>query len=555
MPETMLDYIRISLYVLLMALGFMFFQDWNKEHPPVTDVPAAPTATMPDRYVPQQAVTAPAAAVNATPAATPASASATGQLVHVTTDVLDVTIDTQGGDIISSKLLNYPESLHSKTPFVLLNDDAKSRYVAESGLLSATGPDTAHGQAVYSVDQTQYQLGANKDLTVTLSWHNPQGLEVQKRYTFTRGSYEVGLSYDITNQSSAAWQGNAYAQLVRTDTPPPSQGGLVNLATYFGAAISSPDKPFEKISFKDMHSETLNRSIKDGWAAMIQHYFITAWIPTPNTTATYYSQANPNGMYTIGMMGPALAVPPGEKLSTTMKLYSGPSIADQLEKVAPSLKLTIDYGWFWFISGIIFWMMQKIYDVVGNWGWSIVIVTILIKLLFYQLSAKSYRSMSVMKKLQPRIEMLKERYGDDRQKLTQATLELYREEKVNPLSGCLPIVIQIPVFIALYWVLVESVQLRQAPFILWIHDLSMRDPYYVLPILMGISMFLQQRLNPPPADPMQAKVMMLMPVIFTVLFMNFPAGLMLYWFVNQTLSFLQQWYIMHSINSATPHKK
>lgn len=255
------------------------------------------------------------------------------------------------------------------------------------------------------------------------------------------------------------------------------------------------------------------------------------------------------------MIGPKVEVKPGEQISTASKFYAGPAIAENLEKVAPGLQLSIDYGWLWIISVSIFWMMQRIYNLLGNWGWSIVIVTLLIKLMFYHLSAKSYRSMSGLKKLQPKINSLKERFGDDKQKFTQATLELYRKEKVNPMSGCLPILVQIPVFIALYWVLIESVQLRQAPFMFWIQDLSTYDPYYILPVLMGLSMFLQQRLNPPPPDPMQAKLMMLMPVVFTVLFAKFPAGLMLYWFVNNTLTFLQQWYVMHSMEKASPTKK
>jgi YidC/Oxa1 family membrane protein insertase len=332
------------------------------------------------------------------------------------------------------------------------------------------------------------------------------------------------------------------------DTPPAGNGGLINLATYFGAAISSQAKPFQKITFKEMKEKNLDLAITGGWASMIQHYFISAWIPSQTAPANYYSRVLPNGMYTIGVLGSTLTAPAGGKIATESKLYTGPAIADQMSAAAPNLNLTIDYGWFWFISIAIFWMMQKIYDVVGNWGWSIVLVTIVIKILFYKLSAKSYRSMAALKRLQPRMEALKERYADDKQKLTQATMDLYRQEKVNPMSGCLPILIQIPVFIALYWVLVESVQLRQAPFIFWIHDLTQHDPYYVLPLLMGISMFIQQRLNPPPPDPTQAKVMMLMPVIFTVMFANFPAGLMLYWFVNNTLSFMQQWYVMHHIN-------
>ena len=257
-------------------------------------------------------------------------------------------------------------------------------------------------------------------------------------------------------------------------------------------------------------------------------------------------------MYTIGGMGPVLTVEPGQTVTSNAKFYAGPAITDQLEKVAPHLQLTIDYGWLWMISVALFWLMQKIHSVVGNWGWSIVLVTLLIKLCFYHLSAKSYRSMSAMRRLQPKITALRERYGEDRQKLTQATLELYRTEKVNPMSGCLPVLVQIPVFIALYWVLVESIQLRHAPFILWIHDLSASDPFYILPVLMGISMFVQQRLSPAPPDPTQAKIMMLMPVVFTIMFASFPAGLMLYWFVNNSLSCLQQWYVMQTVTHKKP---
>jgi YidC/Oxa1 family membrane protein insertase len=343
---------------------------------------------------------------------------------------------------------------------------------------------------------------------------------------------------------------------MRTNSPPPTQqSGFMNLATYFGAAISSPEKRFQKISFKDMQNNKLNQTITGGWAAMIQHYFVSAWVPDKTYAMQYFTNITHDNLYTVGMISPKINVNPNESIHIPAKFYAGPAIANDLEAAAPGLKLTIDYGWFWFISDLIFWMMQHIYDVIGNWGWAIVIVTIIIKLAFYKLSAKSYRSMSAMKKLQPKLNSLKERFADDKQKFTQATLELYKKEKVNPMSGCLPILIQIPVFIGLYWVLIESVQFRQAPWILWIHDLSVKDPYYVLPVLMGLSMFLQQRLNPPPPDPMQAKVMMFMPVIFTVLFINFPAGLMLYWFVNNTLSFLQQWFIMRSMEKAEKSKK
>lgn len=554
MVRTMLDYIRMALYATLVAIGFFLYQAWEKEHP--TAAPATPEQTQTaGTYIPQPVVatntastTSTTSTATETTAVTATPPSATGQLVDVSTDLLAVTIDTRGGDIVGVKLLAYPESLNEKAPFVLLNNDKTTRYIAESGLLSKQGPDTPQSQALYTTPATSYVLGADKnDLVVKLEWQK-DNVTVTKFYTFTRGSYEIKVGYELDNHSSQPWQGNLYTQLLRTNAPPLNNSGFVNLATYFGAAVSSPEKPFDKITFDQMKKNSLNKQAKDGWAAMIQHYFVSAWIPPKNAVSNYYSRVTADGLYTIGMIGSPLIAQPATKLMTETKLYVGPAIGDLLEQAAPSLKLTIDYGWFWFISIIIFWMMQKIYDFVGNWGWSIVLVTVVIKLLFYHLSAKSYRSMSMLKKLQPRIEALKQRFGDDKQKMTQATLDLYRQEKVNPMSGCLPILIQIPVFIALYWVLVESVQLRQAPFILWIHDLSQHDPYYVLPLLMGISMFIQQRLNPPPPDPMQAKVMMAMPVIFTVLFANFPAGLMLYWFVNNTLSFLQQWHIMHKLN-------
>ncbi len=546
----MLDYLRIALYFLLAVLGFFMIQAWNQDHPPVA-APVQPAATT-SRYA-APAVNLPANAATTTaaqPAVNVPTTVSTGTIVTVQTDLLTAKVDTLGGDIVEIQLHKYPESLNSKTPFVLLNDDDKTRYIAESGLLSQVGPDTLNAQANYQSLNTNYDLQPSQStITVPLTWEQ-NGVKVIKTLTFSRNSYEINVDYTIANQGSTPWQGRFYSQLMRTNNLPEHHTGMMNLSTYFGAAISTPNKPFEKIAFKDMDKQALSRTVTGGWTAMIQHYFVSAWIPSAKSTNNFYSQVTPNGLYTIGSMSEPLTVAPGASANTGAKLYVGPAIAERLEHAAPGLKLTIDYGMFWFISVAIFWMMQKIYDVVGNWGWSIVLVTIIIKILFYQLSAKSFRSMSAMKKLQPKIEALKQRHGDDKQKMTQATLDLYKTEKVNPMGGCLPMLVQVPVFIALYWVLVESVQLRQAPWILWIHDLSQADPYYILPLLMGASMFLQQRLNPPAPDPMQQKMMMLMPVIFTVLFANFPAGLMLYWFVNNSLSFLQQWWIMRSMDKA-----
>lgn len=566
MLDKILDITRIGLFILLGITSMLIYEAWEKDHlsaqAPQTVMQQAAKPAETNRFVPDTAVItaakAPAASTTEASAVKEASSillppETVGDLVTVKTDVLDITIDLHGGDIVGSQLPAYPETLGSSTPFTLLTNHPGVRYIAESGLLSSDGPDLTSKQATYTVEQKDFvmQPGQNQ-LAVTLHWQNESGnaagsIRGVKTYTFTRGSYEVKVDYQIENASDHVYTANLYTQLSRMDTPP-AKSGLMSLSTYFGAAISSAAKPFDKITFKQMKERNLDVQIHGGWAAMIQHYFISAWIPDNSILSNYYSRVLPNGMYTIGMLDAAKSAAPGQQVTFTTKLYTGPAIASLMEKTAPNLNLTIDYGWFWMISVAIFWMMQKIYDVVGNWGWSIVLVTIVIKILFYKLSAKSYRSMAALKRLQPRMEQLKQRFGDDKQKLTQATMDLYRQEKVNPMSGCLPMLIQIPVFIALYWVLVESVQLRQAPFIFWIHDLTQHDPYYVLPLLMGVSMFIQQRLNPPPPDPMQAKVMMLMPVIFTVLFANFPAGLMLYWFVNNTLSFMQQWYVMRQLD-------
>lgn len=557
MQTKFIDFLRMTSYAILVALFLLLYSNWTKEHPTQPVINTMPGIQMPsssaaqNNYVPD--VTNNATTANPTNVSSASAAST--QLVHVQTDVMDVQIDPQGGNIVQVKFLKYPESLHSEKPFLLLNNNPDSRYVAQSGLLSANGPDTKQGQAVFKTDQNDYVLSPDKNtVSVNLHWQNAQGVAITKTFTFTKNSYQINVGYQIENKSASPWDGNLYLQLMRTNTPPTTKQGLVGMATYFGAAISSPDKPYQKISFKQMSQNNVNQSITGGWAAMIQHYFVSAWVPDSNATSQYFSRITNDGLYTVGMIGPKISVAPNQTFTTQAKFYAGPAISSELIKVAPHLNLTIDYGLLWFISAIIFWMMQTIFNFIGNWGWAIILTTLAIKLMFYHLSAKSYRSMSMLKTLQPKLNQLKERYGDDKQEFTKATMELYRKEKVNPMSGCLPMLIQIPVMMGLYWVLIQSVELRQAPFILWIHDLSIKDPYYVLPVLMGISMFLQQRLNPPPPDPMQAKVMMMMPVVFTVMFLNFPAGLMLYWFVNNTLSFLQQWYIMRSINADNSKK-
>ncbi|MCC2667150.1 MAG: yidC, partial [Gammaproteobacteria bacterium] len=406
MLTKLLDIFRIALYGALVSVLLLFYQAWEKEHTSAITSPTSnPTFSNithhSNNYIPSTTLqtnsntTVPVIA--ATKNITPAQNS-----IHVTTDTLEADIDTVGGNITQIKLLNYPAELHSSQPFLLLNNLPNTQYLAQSGLLNPNGPDTTQGQAVYSTEQKNYSLLPNQsNLQVKLYWQNAQGVKITKIFTFQRNQYEIGVNYQINNQSSQPWDGNLYLQLLRKDLPDAHQNRLSTTATYFGAAISSPDKRFQKISFNSMKEKNIDQTITGGWAAMIQHYFVSAWVPENTQPLQYFSHVTQDGLYTIGMISSKISAQPGETITTHAKLYTGPAIADYLEQAAPGLKLTIDYGWFWFISGIIFWMMQHIYNVIGNWGWSIVIVTLIIKLMFYHLSAKSYRSMNGMKKLQP----------------------------------------------------------------------------------------------------------------------------------------------------------
>jgi len=403
------------------------------------------------------------------------------------------------------------------------------------------------------VEQTQHRLleGSN-ELTVLMEYRRPgYPLRVLKKYTFYRGKYDFDLSYVVDNDGDKPYLGVMYGRIKRA-APESSGSGFFNVQTYTGAAINTKERPYQKITFKDIEAGYPKTQQMGGWAAMIEQYFLSAWIPNQHVQNTYdtqyFSQNKP--AYGVQFYAPTLSVPPHGTNVIEAKAYVGPLITEDLENLAPGLDLTVDYGLFWPICKPIFWLLKKMEAFTGNWGFAIILTTLIIKLLFYRFSASSYRSMNKMKSIQPKVQALKERHGDDRQKFGQAIMELYRKEKVNPLGGCLPILIQIPVFIALYYVLLGSVELRQAPFIGWITDLSARDPYYVLPVLMGITMVMQQKMNPAPPDPMQAKMMMLMPIIFTVLFLQFPAGLVLYWVVNNLLSMLQQWFIAWRANRA-----
>jgi YidC/Oxa1 family membrane protein insertase len=546
-----MDNQRLLLFIALAFVLMLLWQAWQQDYGHVAQPVAQQTVTPAgEPAAPPPAASAggedlPGITRPAQPAAAAASTGEvapvlqTGREITVQTDLYRIVIDAHGGDLRQADLLRYPSTGRPDSPpFRLLNGKLPDLFVVQSGLRTDSGVEPTH-HVVYTVEQDSYRMGDHEDsLVVPLLWRSPQGVEVVKRYIFHRGSYVIDIEHLVNNHGTQPWTGRQYEQLQRTPATSVAQNKFVH--TYIGGVVYSPEEKYEKIKFDDMKKHALDRTITAGWAAMVQHYFVGALIPDTSTADHYYTRALDDSRYVIGMIAPERSVAPGASAEFRTRLYLGPKLQGVMKKIAPGLELTVDYGKLTVLAEPVFWLLKTIHDLLGNWGWSIIIVTMLIKLAFYKLSETSYRSMANMRKLAPRMKSLKERYGDDRQKLNQAMMEMYKKEKINPLGGCLPIVVQIPVFIALYWVLLESVELRQAPFILWIHDLSAPDPFYILPLLMGVTMLIQQKLNPAPVDPIQAKVMMVLPFVFGVFFAFFPSGLVLYWVVNNTLSITQQ---------------
>lgn len=557
-----MDIRRIILYMALALVGLSLWNAWQADYPPAPVQSAQTSGTTQTTNNDEHLLPEIAPGNNEQPLSNSSSdqslstTSSPASLIQVKTDVLDVAIDLKQGDVVSGQLLDYPLSVEEKNkPFGLLQNEAGERYVANSSLFVSDGRNVQSLNFDFTSEKQSYELGSDQNkLTVVLNGKNSDGLDVQKEFTFTKGSYLISVNYKIANTSTSEWKGYLNTQLLRS-SPKEDKSSIFHVGSFTGASYSNPGvHRYQKVSFPDMNKANLDVDAKGGWIAMQQHYFLSAWIPNANSENKFYTRSN-NGDYTIGVVSQPITVNPNQQKEVGSQLYVGPEITSVLKSISPSLDLTVDYGILWFVSSLLFSLMKAIYNFVGNWGWSIVLVTVLIKLAFYRLSATSYKSMAGMRKLQPKLQALRERYGDDKAKISQATMELYRQEKVNPLGGCLPIVIQIPVFIALYWVLLESVELRQAPFIFWIKDLASPDPYHVLPLIMGATMLIQQKLNPAPPDPMQAKVMMFLPILFTGLFWNFPSGLVLYWIVNNTLSILQQWYITRKYSDEKPVKK
>lgn len=547
-----MDTRRLILFIIFSMSILLLWDAWQRQHAP------APVETA------QQASTAADSSVPATTTATAAGSAATtqsadaggyqllkGQRITVTTDLYKADIETVGGDLRKLELLKHRSAEDDKTNFVLMDDAGKPMtYVAQSGLI---GADLPNHKAVFTSEATSYTMPADKDsLDVRLSWTSSNGITVDKIYTFHRNHYVIDVNYVIKNGSATAITPAVYYQIVHDIH---SNQGSKLMPTFTGGAYYTEATKFKKLKFADMEKEPLDLKAKEGWVGLLQHYFVSAWVPKQGLEREFTTKKLNDDIYLVRAKSNLSTIAPGASLTVPAKLFSGPQTKKDLQEAAPGLEYTVDYGWLTVIASPLFWVLSKIHALVGNWGVAIILLTVLIKAAFFRLSATSYRSMAQMRELAPRLQAMKEKFGDDRQKMQQAMMELYKKEKINPMGGCLPILVQVPVFISLYWMILASVELRHAPFFGWIHDLSAVDPYYILPVLMGATMIIQTYLNPPPTDPIQAKVMKIMPIAFSVFFFFFPAGLVLYWLVNNVLSIWQQWYINKMIHAETLAKK
>lgn len=526
--------LRILIIIAMLITAYLLVLAWRDDYAgkPVNTQPAVVTQTNSD---------VPSVQGGDVPSTGAAAVAATSnnQLISVSTDRYDIKINPVGGDIVYAALKQYHATMNDQTPFVLLESEQGRTYVAQSGLIGRDGIDTANGRPTYATTAQSYQLADGQTTLQVPLVYQKDGLTITKTYTFTAGQYPIDLSYNINNNSANAWQGQMYAQLKRDGSADPGldDKGMLGMATYLGGAWGTPDEPYNKLKFADFN-EKLTAVSRDGWVGIVQHYFVSAWTPK-EFDANFYSQSNGND-YFIGYNSPVYNVGAGKQITISNTLYAGPKVQQELATVATGLDQTVDYGLLWPISKVLFAILEGIHKVLGNWGWSIIVLTLIVKLALMWLSNKSYVSMAKMRAIAPKLQALKDKHGDDRMAMSQEMMQLYREEKVNPMAGCLPILIQMPIFLALYWVLVESVELRHAPWILWIQDLSAMDPWFILPIFMGVTMFVQQMLNPQPTDPMQAKMMKFLPIVFAAFMLFFPAGLVLYWTVNNLFSMTHQ---------------
>ena len=523
---------RTFLFIGLMLVSFLLFQEWNNDYNTPKADPSATTQTL-KANSPESDDYVPASSDSGLPASTTLAKRA---VINITTDVFKVKIDTKGGDIVETDLIDYKETKGSDVPYMLLGEFDGKQYFSQSGLIGLNGPDaSANGRPTYQSEQTSYTLTGD-ELRVPLQFTDSNGVSFTKTYVFKKGQYDVGLEYKVNNTTSSPVQVQLYTQIKRTVQ---EKGSMVD-QNYLGAAYGTDEEPYEKYSFSDMADKNLNINTQGGYVAFIQHYFVSAWVPMQDQANTLYSLITKSNAAIIGVKDEAVNVQAGSEQTLTATYYMGPKESDKLEAIHTDLDLTVDYGWLWFISQPLFVLLKWLHSILGNWGVAIIAITIIVKSLMYPLTKAQYTSMAKMRALQPKMKALKEKYGDDRQKFGQATMEMYRKEKVNPMGGCFPILLQMPIFLALFYVFLESTELRHAEFVLWLTDLSAKDPYYVLPILFGASMFITQKLQPMTVtDPMQQKMMTFMPVIFSVFFLWFPSGLVLYWLVSNLISIVQ----------------
>ncbi len=564
----MMDTQRLIALVVFSFSAMLLWDAWQKHNAP--KVPAVPPAASAVAGVPPPSAKLgelsvptpnrpPAAATPVVPPVAPgAPAAVAGSPVVVKTDVFEVELNTQGGDIRRVTMQKVFSAKDRSKPLTLMEPSPGHYFVAQSGLLGEGLPTHL---APYEATQREYVLGPQSDtLDVVFKARDAAGAEVLKKYVFRRGSYVIDVSYEVKNASEKPLAPVAYFQFMRDANLPTEEAAQTNafagVTTFTGPAVYTAQAKFEKVDFADIEKgkQVHAKRAPDGWIGMIQHYFVSAWLPREGVDREFYTSKVAESRYTAGVKVPVGTIAPGASGSITVPVYIGPQETENLEKLSPGLDLVVDYGWLTIIAAPLFWLLKWIHSLVGNWGWSIVFLTVMIKGVFYPLNAKAGRSMAQMKVLAPKMEKLKQLYGDDRQKLNQAMMELYRTEKINPLGGCLPILVQIPVFIALYWVLLASIELRHAPWLGWIQDLSAPDPYFILPVIYAVSMFVQTKLNPQPADPIQARIMLLMPIMFSVFFLFFPAGLVLYWVVQNLLSIAQQWHINRTLEAEAKAK-
>ena len=550
--------LRVMIIIAMLITAYLLILAWRDDYADATPVEATPnTATSVGADIPSTTGAAGDIPVQTVATADNSVVAApvkdTG-LITVTTDRYDIKINPEGGDIVYAALKQYNATLDSDQPFVLLENDSNRVYIAQSGLIGLNGIDTAAGRAKYSHTANSYAMQEGQQTLVVPLTYQKDGVTIIKTFTFTQDKYPIDVSYKIQNQSATPWQGQLFAQLKRDDSKDPgmSDKGALSMATYLGGAWGTPDDPYNKLKFGNFSDGKLNATSESGWVGIVQHYFVSAWTPE-NFTGSFFSRETA-GEYFIGFNSQPINIAANKQATLTATLYAGPKVQSELKDVAVGLNKTVDYGLLWPISKILFAILDGIHKVIGNWGWSIILLTILVKIALMWFSNKSYYSMARMRAIAPRLAALKEEHGDDRMKMSQAMMGIYKEEKVNPMAGCLPILMQMPIFLALYWVLVESVELRHAPWILWIKDLSAMDPWFILPLLMGASMFVQQQLNPQPTDPMQAKVMKFLPIIFTAFMLFFPAGLVLYWTVNNLFSMTQQYLINKKVETEQKHR-